>query len=34
MSVSKGQVDAFAKLFPANNRPVQPLNGRQVMESR
>jgi carbonic anhydrase len=27
--VSRGQVEAFRRLFPFNSRPVQPLNGRQ-----
>ncbi len=29
-TVSKEQVEAFAKLYPDNARPVQPLNGRVV----
>jgi carbonic anhydrase len=33
-TVSKEQIDTFAKLYPHNARPVQPLNGRKVMESR
>jgi carbonic anhydrase len=28
--VSMDQVQAFARTFPSNNRPVQPLNGREV----
>jgi carbonic anhydrase len=28
--VSADQVQAFARIFPSNNRPVQPLNGREV----
>jgi carbonic anhydrase len=28
--VSADQVKAFARIFPSNNRPVQPLNGREV----
>lgn len=34
IEVSESQIEAFRKLFPANARPVQPLNGRQVQESR
>lgn len=30
ISASKKQVEAFTKLFPHNNRPVQPLNNRTV----
>ncbi|HZD33407.1 MAG TPA: carbonic anhydrase family protein [Candidatus Angelobacter sp.] len=33
MTVSKGQIDAFAKLYPHDARPVQPLDGRKVQES-
>jgi len=29
-----GQIDAFARLYPHNVRPIQPLNGRVVQESR
>jgi carbonic anhydrase len=34
IEVSESQIEAFRKLFPANARPVQPLNGRAVQESR
>lgn len=34
IEVSESQIEAFRKLFPANARPVQPLNGREVRESR
>lgn len=34
VSVSSAQVRAFAKLYPHDVRPVQPLNGRVVEESR
>ena len=34
MTVSKEQIEAFARLYPANARPVQPLDGRTVMESK
>ena len=32
VTVSKEQIEAFAKLYPSNARPVQPLNGRKVLE--
>jgi len=31
MTASKEQIEAFAKLYPNNYRPVQPLNGRTIM---
>jgi len=34
MTVSQEQIDAFAKLYPSNERPVQPLDGRTVLESK
>jgi carbonic anhydrase len=34
MSISAEQIGAFAKLYPHDVRPVQPLNGRVVKESR
>jgi carbonic anhydrase len=34
MQVSEEQIKAFAKLYPRDVRPVQPLNGRVVKESR
>jgi carbonic anhydrase len=34
VEVSAEQVTAFAKLYPHDVRPVQPLNGRAVLESR
>jgi carbonic anhydrase len=34
VSVSSGQIAAFAKLYPHDVRPVQPPNGRFVEESR
>jgi carbonic anhydrase len=30
VTVSKDQTTAFRKIYPLNNRPVQPLNGRKV----
>jgi carbonic anhydrase len=34
MEVSANEIAAFAKLYPHDVRPVQPLNGRVVEESR
>jgi len=34
VEISQAQIDAFATLYPHNVRPVQPLNGRTVKESR
>lgn len=34
MTVSKEQINAFAKLYRNNARPVQPLDGRTVQVSR
>jgi carbonic anhydrase len=34
IEVSAGQIAAFAKLYPHDVRPPQPLNGRIVKESR
>jgi carbonic anhydrase len=34
MQVSRAQIEAFAKLYPHDARPVQALNGRVVKESR
>jgi carbonic anhydrase len=33
MELSPAQIAAFAKMFPDDTRPVQPLNGRVVQES-
>jgi len=32
-TISKAQLEAFKKLYPANARPLQPLNGREVRAS-
>jgi carbonic anhydrase len=33
MEISQAEVDAFAKLYPHDVRPPQPLNGRIVKET-
>jgi carbonic anhydrase len=33
IEASPSQIAAFAKLYPDNARPIEPLNGRAVMES-
>jgi carbonic anhydrase len=33
VEVSAGQIEAFARLYPHDVRPLQPLNGRPVQES-
>ena len=33
VELSKDQLAAFKKLYPMNARPVQPLNGRSLLES-
>jgi carbonic anhydrase len=34
VDISATQINAFAKLYPHDVRPLQPLNGRVVMESQ
>jgi carbonic anhydrase len=34
VEISPEQIDAFARLYPHDVRPLQPLNGRVVRESR
>jgi carbonic anhydrase len=34
ISLSRRQIAAFAALYPDDTRPLQPLNGRRVQESR
>jgi carbonic anhydrase len=34
VEVSEGQIQAFARLYPHDVRPLQPLNGRVVKESQ
>ena len=33
VSLSKQQIESFRAVIEGNNRPVQPLNGRQVARS-
>lgn len=33
VEMSRAQIAAFRKLYPMNARPVQPLNGRSLLES-
>jgi len=34
IELSKGQIDSFRTIIQANNRPVEPLNGRTVKSSQ
>jgi carbonic anhydrase len=34
VDISAGEVAAFGTLYPANARPVQPLNGREILSTR
>jgi carbonic anhydrase len=34
MTISRAQIEKFAKLYPNDERPVQPLYGRVVLESK
>lgn len=34
VSLSKAQIDKFAGIYPLNERPIQPLDGRVVEESK
>jgi carbonic anhydrase len=34
VEISAEEIGAFAKLYPHDVRPLQPLNGRVVKESR
>ena len=34
VQISMAQLDTFRRLFPLNARPVQPVNGRLIQESR
>jgi carbonic anhydrase len=33
-TLSPEQVDAFAKIYPGNARPIQPTNGREILQSK
>ena len=33
-TISQEQVDAFAKIYPSNARPIQPTNGREILQSK
>jgi carbonic anhydrase len=33
-TLSAEQVAAFAKIYPANARPIQPTNGRNILQSK
>jgi carbonic anhydrase len=34
VDISTEEISAFAKLYPHDVRPIQPLNGRVVKESQ
>lgn len=34
LSLSPEQISTFAKIYPLNARPIQPLNGRELRESK
>jgi carbonic anhydrase len=34
LALSPEQIAAFAKIYPLNARPIQPLNGRELTESK
>ena len=34
VTISADQLDVFARLYPRNGRPIQPTNGRPLLESR
>lgn len=34
MEISAEQINSFAQLYPHDVRPIQPLNGRVVKETR
>lgn len=33
LHVSSAEIAAFAKLYPANSRPIQPVHGREILAS-
>jgi carbonic anhydrase len=34
VDISEPQLDAFAKIYKHDNRPIQPINQREVLESK
>jgi carbonic anhydrase len=34
VTASEAQLATFAKLYPGDARPIQPANGREILESR
>jgi carbonic anhydrase len=32
--LSKAQLDTFAKIYPKNARPIQPVNNREILETK
>ena len=34
ISLSASQLDQFAKLYPRDARPIQPINGREILETQ
>ena len=34
LSISQEQLEVFTRLYPRNGRPIQPTNGRLILESR
>lgn len=34
VEISAAQLDVFAKLYPKNARPIQALNGREILETK
>jgi len=33
-SISPEQVAVFTKIYPMNARPIQPVNGRKILQSK
>lgn len=34
MTISKEQLAAFARIYPLNARPIQPTNGREILQTK